>query len=256
MVDKSQHIENIQDILMGAEMQRLQARFDALLHHLKEIEEYFESAVKLVSSKLHKKLQQSIVIAENKIDQCITQRHEEKVALRGAMYQTIDALEDEIINQQEIFFNQMRGMKASVMDATQEIEKEIELLQNKLEAMMKGDMNALSYQKVSREMMSQILLNGVRTIHNSKKIATHEVMPYQTSSKSNPLRDYIEHEKQELKDLAKNIHQEKEELYNYLQELKDFSKEEHQEIIDVIEVSDSESRELNLKSNENRQPKV
>jgi len=255
MTDKAQHIENIQDILMGSEMQKFQIRFDELSRNLKDIETYFDNAIKLFYTKLQKKLRDSTQMLELKIDTCISQRHEEKVQLRGAMYTSIDALEDEIFKQQELFFTHLKSIKATIIDETHEIAREIEIMKEQLRTILSSDIDALSNEKVSREMMSQTLLNGVRSIHLSKQsLAKHQVTQHQPFTNQNSLREYIEHEKQELKNLAENINHEKKELYHYLEGLKEVHKD-HQEIIDV-EVSDKVISKQGSKSSVDGQSKV
>jgi|GEM_PF-2155774 len=248
MVDKSKHIDNIKKILVGNDINHFHTQFEQLSENLDEIDQYFKNAIELSYKKLHHKLEQSTLMLEQKINNFVSDRHVEKTQLRSIIYETIETLEDQIFAQKDIFADHIKDIKKSIVDEYQEIQREIEAMQKDLNKILTIDIESVSKEKISNEIFSQTLLNGVRSIHSNKQIATHELARVKSSTNTNPLREYIEQEKQELKDLADNINQEKKELYGYLQELKEFSamqpsttlKVMNEDVIDVAEIVNEE----------------
>jgi len=254
MVDKSKHIENIQKILVGSDNKRFHTQFEALSTNVDEIEAYFHNAIELSYKKLHHKLEQSTQMLEQKINHFVSQSHSDKTELRTTIYSTIEALEDQIFNQKNTFLDHTKKIKEQINESYHLLHSDIAQMNKELEKLLESDTQNVSKQKISNELFSQTLLNGVRSIHaNNQSIATHQLTQAKKGSTSNPLREYIEQEKKELKDLAQNINQEKKDLYQYLKELKDFKnlqtsttlKVMNEEIIDVEEIEDKPKSNVN-----------
>lgn len=159
-------VDQIRELIFGSQMKDFEAKFSQLDSKVEQMKEQSAKAINESYIKLHREIERSMELLERKIDTVASTAQKEKGKLRELLDSTDEALQEQLGTQKDEFLNKLRVMKESVDDEHQQINQDLQLMREQIERNLEAGLQKLSDEKLSRDMISQALIDMAMKMQN------------------------------------------------------------------------------------------
>jgi len=153
------NVDQIRELIFGSQIKEFEERFKQLSTTLKTVEEKLHTALSESHVTLQKETNRSLEALEKKIDNLTSATQKERVKLKELIDTTDESLQEQLNNQKDEFLTKFTILKETVSDENQKALNTIEKIRSEIEASLHAKITTLSDDKLSRDTMSQMLLD-------------------------------------------------------------------------------------------------
>ena len=160
MDDKNlNNVDQIRDLIFGSQIKDFEDKFAQLNSMLETAEKKIDKSIYDTNLKLQIQTERSIEALEKKIDNISTLAHRERVKLKELISATDESLQEQFANQKDEFATKIRIIKNSVEDDNRKMQENLQVIKNDIENSLKSGLSTLNEDKLSRDIMSQFLID-------------------------------------------------------------------------------------------------
>lgn len=161
------NVEQIRDLIFGSQIKDFEEKFDQLNNTLQIVEEKITSVFNDSHNKLQKETERSLELLEKKIDNLSSTTQRERTKLKELIDTTDESIQEQLANQKDEFATKLKIIKENAADENQKMSDTINTMKKEIETSLDAGLNNLSDEKLSRDMMSQMLLDVAMKIQGT-----------------------------------------------------------------------------------------
>jgi len=164
MIDND--VDQIRELIFGSQIKDFEVKFSQLNSKVDQMKEQSAKAINESYMKLHREIERSIDLLERKIDTVASSAQKEKSKLRELLDSTDEALQEQLATQKDEFLTKLQVMKEGVDDEHQQIDQDLKVMKQHIERNLEEGLKKLSDEKLSRDMISQALIDMAMKMQN------------------------------------------------------------------------------------------
>jgi len=153
------NVDQIRDLIFGSQIKDFEEKFNQFNATLQRVEEKITKAFNESHAKLQKETERSLEVLEKKIDNLSSTTQRERIKLKELIDTTDESLQDQLINQKDEFTTKFKVMKENIGDENKKMSENMNTMQKEIQATLEAGLANLSDEKLSRDTMSQMLLD-------------------------------------------------------------------------------------------------
>ncbi len=161
------NVDQIRDLIFGSQIKDFEEKFNHFSASLKSTEESMRRTFEESHSKLQKETERSLHALEKKIDNLSNTTQKERTKLKELISTTDETLHDTINNLKDEFDTKLTIVKENISDDNTKMSQNIESLKNDIYNTLEAKLATLSDAKLSRDSMSQMLLDVAMKIQGT-----------------------------------------------------------------------------------------
>jgi formate dehydrogenase maturation protein FdhE len=161
------NVDQIRDLIFGSQIKEFEARFAQMEKNIAETERALQKQINDVSAKIQRETERALEVLEKKIDNLTVSTQKERNKLRELIDTTDEALQSQLTAQKDEFATKLKVLKESMEDEQRKLSEEMETMRRELEAHLNENITALGDDKLSRDMMAQMLLDVAMRIQGT-----------------------------------------------------------------------------------------
>jgi len=168
MSDKNvNNVDQIRDLIFGAQIKDFEAQFNQLNNTLKLLEEKMVKSFQESHTKLQKETERSLEVLEKKIDNLSSSTQRERAKLKDLIDTTDETLQEQLSNQKDELTTKLKIMKENVADENKKMSDNMHTMKEEIKASLEAGLDTLSNDKLSRDSMAQMLLDVAMKIQGT-----------------------------------------------------------------------------------------
>ena len=164
----SNNVEQIRDLIFGAQIREFEEKFEQLEKRLNESEERVMRTLDESLTKLKKKTERSLEALEIKFDHFGATALKERVKFKELIDATDETLQDQLSNHKEEFAIKLKLIKENMADDNKKTAKDLLRMKQEMLTKIETHISALSDDKLSRESMAQMLLDVAMKLQGTR----------------------------------------------------------------------------------------
>jgi DNA anti-recombination protein RmuC len=161
------NVDQIRDLIFGSQIKEFEARFAQMEKSMAETERALLKQINDVSSKIQRETERALEVLEKKIDNLTISTQKERNKLRELIDTTDESLQSQLTAQKEEFATKLKVLKESMEDEQRKLADEMDAMKREIDAHMNEALAALGDDKLSRDVMAQMLLDVAMRIQGT-----------------------------------------------------------------------------------------
>jgi len=161
------NVDQIRDLIFGSQIKDFEEKFNLLNQNLKTTEDKINKKFNDLYTKLQRETERSFQVLEKKLDNFIISAKRERVTLKESIDKMDESLQEQVLNQKDEFATKIKVIKENIEDNDVRIMEDIELMKVEMTNLLKSSLASLADDKLSRDSMSQLLLDVAMKIQGT-----------------------------------------------------------------------------------------
>jgi len=158
-MENANNVDQIRDLIFGSQIKEFEVRFKQLNSTLQQLEDRLTKAFEESHQKLYRDTQRQLEVLDKKIENLSATTQRDKNKLRELIDSTDETLQERIRAQKDEFDTRLRVAKESVDDDIVNLTQNMKETRQSIESLLEAGLAKLTDEKLSRDMMSQMLLD-------------------------------------------------------------------------------------------------
>lgn len=168
MSDKNaNNVDQIRELIFGSQIKDFEEKFAQLNASLKSSEETLKRTFDEAQKRLEKETERALDALDKKIDTLSAATQKERVKLKELIHTTDETLQDNLNNQKDEFNTKLSIMKENFSDQNNNVSETMTVMKEEIFNTLEAKLAALSDAKLSRDSMSQMLLDVAMKIQGT-----------------------------------------------------------------------------------------
>jgi len=164
---KVNNVDQIRDLIFGSQIKEFDEKFNQMNANIKSLHEEIKRNFQESHNKLQKETERAAEVLEKKIDNLSTTTQKERTKLKELIGTVEESLQDKMGLQKDEFDTKLKITKENISDEHQNISASIRATRDELNQLLQSGLSTLSDDKLSRESMSQMLLEVAMKIQGT-----------------------------------------------------------------------------------------
>lgn len=161
------NVDQIRDLIFGAQIKDFEEKFKQLNHAVKTMEEKMTNTFLESHTKLQRETERGLEALERRLDNLSASTHREKVKLRELIGTTDEVLRAQINDNKDEFTTKLKVFKENAVDENQKTAESMRLMKIEIRKTLEQRLSTLSEEKLSRDSMAQMLLDVAMQIQGT-----------------------------------------------------------------------------------------
>jgi len=161
------NVDQIRDLIFGSQIKDFEEKFEHLSASLKSAEEVIRRSFNETQKKLEKETERALGALEKKIDNLSSTTHKERTKLKELINTTDETLQDNLHNQKDEFDTKLSILKENIADENGKMTHNMKTIKEEIFNTLEAKIATLSDAKLSRDAMSQMLLDVAMKIQGT-----------------------------------------------------------------------------------------